>query len=199
MPIIMTYSSVYNNSFLGYNHYVAWFNYSKKQDSIGYRFKKMGIISKIFLAILIYLFAEIYVFIEVSSEIGFFNSVILLVFFGIIGYFITKKVKSLSFNNAMSDYMEGRSPSRNIVKSISYFISGVLFLVPGFITDLIAVLFLIPFLNIGLVYLIFRYIKNKFQTSYHSYYNDMGGNGSGVSGEGFTFISLPFKKHRNNK
>ncbi len=148
----------------------------------------MGVLSKMFFTVLIYIFVEIYVFVEVSAKIGFLPSVILLISFSIIGYIITKRIKSASFQNAIADYSNGSSPSKNLVKSAAFFISGLLFLVPGFITDFIAVLFLIPLLNYYLVYLIFRYFKNKFNGSF------MRGDGdNGFTSE--TFISLPFKKH----
>lgn len=150
----------------------------------------MGVLAKIFFTILIYLFVEIYVFVEVSIRMGFFPAAILLISFSIIGYMITKRIKSVSFQKAMADYSSGESPSKNLVKSASFFISGVLFLVPGFITDFIAVLFLIPFLNYYLVYIIFRYFKNKFAGSF-TYHNGAGD----FENKTFTFISLPFKKN----
>lgn len=150
----------------------------------------MGILAKIFFTILIYLFVEIYVFVEVSIRAGFFPAAVLLVSFSIIGYMITKRIKGASFQNAIMDYSNGKSPNKNLVKSASFFISGILFLVPGFITDFIAMLFLIPFLNYYLVYLIFKYFKNKFSGSF-AYQNG----GDDFEGKTFTFISLPFKKH----
>ncbi len=150
----------------------------------------MGVLAKIFFTILIYLFVEIYVFVEVSIRIGFFPAAILLISFSIIGYMITKRIKGVSFQKAMADYSKGESPSKNLVKTAGFFISGVLFLVPGFITDFIAILFLIPFLNFYLVYLILRYFKNKFAGSF-TYQND----GNDFENKTFTFISLPFKKN----
>ncbi|MDA8272247.1 MAG: FxsA family protein [Deltaproteobacteria bacterium] len=152
----------------------------------------MGVLAKIFFSILIYLFVEIYVFVEASILIGFFPAAILLISFSIIGYMITKRIKGISFQKAAADYANGESPSKNLVKTAGFFISGVLFLIPGFITDFIAILFLIPFLNYYLMYLIFRYFKNKFNGSYA--YQSQNGGGD-FNGGSFTFISLPFKKN----
>ncbi|MHB1693917.1 MAG: FxsA family protein, partial [bacterium] len=49
------------------------------------------------------------------------------------------------------------------------FIAEILFLIPGFLTDAIAILFLIPFLNYFLLFLIFKYIKKKFKGSFGHY------------------------------
>lgn len=81
-------------------------------------------------------------------------------------------------------------------------------MVPGFITDIIAVLFLIPFFNIYLVYLILKYFKKKFQGNFHSYYYSSGETGGGFGSsadkedfteEHFDFLSLPFKKHKDDE
>lgn len=131
----------------------------------------MGTISKIFFTLLVYLFIEIYVFVEVSLKIGFFSAALALLGFSIIGYMITKRIKSNTFKNALTDYTSGDSPSNNLLKTTSFFIAGIFFLMPGFVTDIIAVLFLIPYLNLFLIYLIFKYIKNKFKDSF-TYYNN---------------------------
>jgi Protein affecting phage T7 exclusion by the F plasmid len=101
----------------------------------------MGVLAKIFFSILIYLFVEIYVFVEASILIGFFPAAILLISFSIIGYMITKRIKGISFQKAAADYANGESPSKNLVKTAGFFIAGVLFLMPGFITDFIAITF----------------------------------------------------------
>ena len=113
----------------------------------------MNIFQKIILIFLAYVCAEIYVFIEVSIKIGFINSLLILLLFSIAGYVITKIVKGASFRAAMADFAEGKSPSRNLIKSATYFIAGVMFLMPGFISDFVAILFLVPFLNFFLLYI----------------------------------------------
>jgi UPF0716 protein FxsA len=152
----------------------------------------MGFLGKIFFAGLIYLFVEIYVFIEVSLRIGFLVSAFLLIALSITGYAIAKRIKGVSLQNAISDYSRGISPGRNLIKSAAFFISGVLFFIPGFVTDVIALLFLIPYLNYYLVYIIFKYFKNKLSGAF-SYRND-GGNADGFETRTFTSVSLPFKK-----
>ncbi|MHB1697714.1 MAG: FxsA family protein [bacterium] len=146
--------------------------------------------AKIFFLILIYIFVEIYVFIEVSLKIGFFYAAALLIAFSITGYIITKRIKGISFRNAIADYSEGKSPGKNLVKSAGFFVSGILFLIPGFITDFIAILFLVPFLNYYLVYIIFRYFKNKFNGSFRYQYQNQN-----QDQNTFTFMSFPLNKN----
>ena len=74
---------------------------------------------------------------------------------------ITKKIKYIAFQNIAFDYSAGKNISKNLIKSAAFFISGVLFFIPGFISDFLAVLFLIPFLNYYIIYLIFKYFIKK--------------------------------------
>ncbi len=123
----------------------------------------MGVFPKIFLALLVYLFIEIFVFVEVSFRIGFFYSALLLIVFSAAGYLITKRVKINASKNTLTDYVNGMPLSKSLLKIISYYIAGLFFLIPGFVTDGIAILFLIPYLNYLMLYGIFKYLKSQFK------------------------------------
>ncbi len=137
----------------------------------------MGFLGKIFFAVLLDIFLEIYVFIEIAERLGYLQTAGFLFFFSVAGYIITKRIKYISFQNAVADISKGKIINKNLIKSIAFFIAGILFFIPGFVTDFIAFLFLIPFLNYYLVYLIFKYLKNKFKTGAGYTYYYSGGYG----------------------
>ena len=131
----------------------------------------MGLFGKIFFAVVIDIFLEIYVFIKIADRLGYLVTFGFLIFFSVTGYIITKRIKYVAFQNAIEDFSAGKILNKNLIKSAAYFIAGILFFIPGFITDFIAVLFLIPFLNYYLLYLIFKYFKNKLKGNFTYYYN----------------------------
>ena len=133
----------------------------------------MGLFGKIFFAIVIDIFLEIYVFIEIAERLGYPATAGFLIFFSIAGYIITKRIKYIAFQNALYDFSVGKILNKNLIKSTAYFIAGILFFIPGFITDFIAILFLIPFLNYYMVYFIFKYFKNKLKGNFTYYYNNV--------------------------
>ncbi len=133
----------------------------------------MGLFGKIFFAIVIDIFLEIYVFIEIAERLGYPATAGFLIFFSIAGYIITKRIKYIAFQNALYDFSAGKILNKNLIKSTAYFIAGILFFIPGFITDFIAILFLIPFLNYYMVYFIFKYFKNKLKGNFTYYYNNV--------------------------
>ena len=140
----------------------------------------MGLFGKIFFAIVIDIFLEIYVFIEIAERFGYAETAGFLILFSIAGYVITKRIKYAAFQNALYDFSKGKILNKNLIKSTAYFIAGVLFFIPGFITDCIAVLFLIPFLNYFLIYLIFKYFKNKLKGNFTYYYTNARKNEDGI-------------------
>ncbi len=133
----------------------------------------MGLFGKIFFAIVIDIFLEIYVFIEIAERLGYPATAGFLIFFSIAGYIITKRIKYIAFQNTLYDFSAGKILNKNLIKSTAYFIAGILFFIPGFITDFIAILFLIPFLNYYMVYFIFKYFKNKLKGNFTYYYNNV--------------------------
>lgn len=151
----------------------------------------MGLFGKIFFAVIIYLFLEIYVFIEIAEKIGFLSASGLLIFFSIAGYIITKKIKYIAFQNAVADISNGKILNKNLIKSIAFFISGILFFIPGFISDFIALLFLIPFLNYYIIYFIFKYFKNRIKGNFYTYYDFNNATYEYKAGEESTCNKLP--------
>ena len=158
----------------------------------------MGLFGKIFFAAIIYLFLEIYVFVEIAERIGFLPASGLLIFFSIAGYILTKKIKYIAFQNAVTDINNGKVLNKNLIKSIAFFVSGILFFIPGFISDFIAVLFLIPFLNYFLIYLIFKYFKNKLKGNFYTYYNFNNTTYEYKTDEESTHNKLPELENKDN-
>ena len=76
----------------------------------------MGLFGKIFFAAIIYLFLEIYVFVEIAERIGFLPASGLLIFFSIAGYILTKKIKYIAFQNAVTDINNGKVLNKNLIK-----------------------------------------------------------------------------------
>ena len=89
---------------------------------------------------------ELIIFIEVGSYIGSFNVIISIIFTIFLGYNLIKsKIKNISFSmmsisNIQDMYQEYES-------SVYSFLAGVLLIVPGYLTDLIGLILLLPFLR----------------------------------------------------
>lgn len=96
------------------------------------------------LLFLIALFAvpylEFLVFVEVADEIGGFSALALTLFTAVMGIFIIRQEGVQVLQNLKSTVDRGESPVSELIHGFFLAIAGFFFLLPGFITDTIAVL-----------------------------------------------------------
>jgi len=87
---------------------------------------------------------ELIVVIQVGQEIGVLNTLGLLVLGGVIGLVVLTHEGSASWRRARQAMEEGREPTDGLLDGLMRMLAGLLFLAPGFISDAIAVVLLIP-------------------------------------------------------
>ncbi len=98
----------------------------------------------LFLLFIVLPIAELYVIIQVGSWIGVLPTLGLLLLDGILGAWLAKHQGRQAwerFNQAMA---EGRIPAREVADGAMVIFGGALLLSPGFITDVFALILLIP-------------------------------------------------------
>ena len=87
---------------------------------------------------------EIVVFVTVGGRIGLLNVVLLVVATGIIGATVASRQGSAVFRRAQVAMREGRFPGREIAHGAMVLVGGVLLITPGFITDGVGFLLMVP-------------------------------------------------------
>lgn len=96
------------------------------------------------LVFFIYLYVEISIFVAVANSIGVLLALIAIIATSIIGLSLVKSqgLKNLA---AMQQKMaNNENPTDEMVKNISLMIGGFLLLIPGFLTDILGALLLLP-------------------------------------------------------
>ena len=105
---------------------------------------------------------EIYLLIKVGGLIGALPTIGLVVLTAVIGAGLLRLQgfqTYMRFNQAM---MEGRVPAKEIMEGVALLLGGALLLTPGFLTDVIGFVCLIPLTRLALInYLVKR--LNPFQ------------------------------------
>lgn len=86
--------------------------------------------------------------ITVANSIGIFPTVLLMFFSVIMGIYLIRLAGVATVQRVIMDLQQGRMPGQTLLDGVCYFLAGVMLLVPGFCTDIIAVLLLIPFTRI---------------------------------------------------
>ena len=112
----------------------------------------------LFFIIIFLPFVEIYTLIVVGNYIGSFNAILLIILTGIIGLYLLRNQGIRSLINLRSNPKGFDPTADNILKTLFTPIGGFLMLIPGFITDFLGLLILLPLTRIFLIGLIFSYI-----------------------------------------
>lgn len=97
-----------------------------------------------FIAFFLYVYIEISLFIQVAHVLGVFMTLILVIFTSVIGLSL---VRNQGFKNLMlmqQKMAAGESPAAEMIKSVSLIMAGILLLLPGFFTDFLGLLLLLP-------------------------------------------------------
>ena len=88
---------------------------------------------------------EIAIFILVGKGIGVFNTLLLIILTSIIGITVAKKQGLQSVQNIQNSLSVGEPPGHAMIDTFLIFIGGILLVLPGFLTDLLGFLLVIPF------------------------------------------------------
>ena len=101
------------------------------------------------MAILVALFivvpiVELYVIIQIGSLIGVWPTIALLLADAILGSMLLRHQGRGAWRRFNTALNEGRFPGREVADGLLIAIGGTLLLTPGFVTDIVGLIFLIP-------------------------------------------------------
>ncbi|MCZ2737805.1 FxsA family protein [Bacillus safensis] len=116
---------------------------------------------KYFLLLLILFPAvEISLFLISSKIIGILPTMLLIVLTSALGAYFARKQGIEAFQKVQRDLQYGKMPGGAIVDGFCILIGGLLLLIPGFLSDLIGALLLIPVTRKGMKPLFERWLRN---------------------------------------
>ena len=88
---------------------------------------------------------EIFLFIKIGGQVGALNTVVLIFLTAVIGVYYAKLQGIQTLKSGMINLYQNKMPIYEIVSGASIAIAALLLIIPGFFTDLIGFLLLIPF------------------------------------------------------
>jgi UPF0716 protein FxsA len=89
-------------------------------------------------------FAELYVLIQVGHAIGVLDTLALLILVSVVGAWLAKR-EGLSVLRRMQAALDaGRVPGVELIDGFLILMAAALMLTPGFLTDIVAILLLLP-------------------------------------------------------
>ena len=102
---------------------------------------------------------EVFLMIKIGGKIGALNTVSLIFLTAFVGIYFAKIEGVKTMKSGLVNFYKNKTPIYEIISGASIAIAALLLIVPGFISDTIGLLLLIPYTRKILIYLFVK--KNK--------------------------------------
>ena len=113
----------------------------------------------VLLSIILIPILEIYLFIKIGSQIGAFNTILLIFVTAIIGVYYAKYEGLNTVRSGFTQIIKNQTPAYEIISGAAIAFAAILLILPGFATDFLGFLLIFPITR----KLIFGNISNKFK------------------------------------
>ncbi|WP_075630360.1 FxsA family protein [Glaesserella parasuis] len=99
----------------------------------------------LFLAgLFLYIYIEISLLVSVGSAIGVLPLILLMITISAVGLWLVKLRGIMTIVQIRQEIAQGKIPAQAVTSSIFFAIAGVLLIIPGFLSDILALLLLLP-------------------------------------------------------
>ncbi len=113
----------------------------------------------VLLAVILIPIVEIYLFIKIGAQIGAFNTILLILFTAIVGVYYAKYEGINTLKSGMTQIIKNQVPAQEILSGAAIALAAILLIIPGFATDIIGFLLIMPITR----KLIFGKMNKKFK------------------------------------
>ena len=113
----------------------------------------------VILSVILVPIIEIYLFIKIGSQIGAFNTILLIFFTAFIGIFYARYEGLNIFKSGFLQIIKKETPVYEIISGAAITFGALLLIIPGFATDMLGFLIIFPLTR----KLIFKKIITKFK------------------------------------
>ncbi len=115
--------------------------------------------NSVLLSIILIPIIEIYLFIKIGSQIGAFNTILLIFITAIIGVYYAKYEGLNTIRSGFLQIVKNKTPAYEIISGAAIAFAAILLIIPGFATDFLGFLLIFPITR----KLIFGNLSNKFK------------------------------------
>ena len=98
----------------------------------------------VLLAVILIPIVEIYLFIKIGSQIGAFSTIFLVFFTAVVGVYYAKYEGINTLRSGMMQIIKNQIPAHELISGAAIAFAAILLIIPGFATDVIGFLLIIP-------------------------------------------------------
>ncbi len=115
---------------------------------------------------------EIYLFIKIGSQIGAFNTVLLILTTAVAGVAYARYEGFNTLKSGLSQLVKNQIPVYEIISGATLAFAALLLILPGFATDIIGILLIIPFTRKAMLSKFINKSKKKYESENNKNYID---------------------------
>ena len=116
---------------------------------------------------------EISIFIQVGGFVGTFNTILIIFLTAAVGVYFVRQQGFRAFQKIAVELQNQKIPVQGMFDGLVILISGILLVTPGFLTDIIGFLGLIPQTRIFLLGIIKNLFLQRYSNAHKQYKKDM--------------------------
>ena len=124
----------------------------------------------VFLSIVLVPIVEIYLFIKIGAQIGAFNTILLIFVTAITGIIYARYEGLNTLRSAYTQIIKKETPAYEIISGAAIALAALLLIIPGFATDVIGFLIILPVTRKLILRKVSTKIKKK-QTDKNNFIN----------------------------
>ena len=102
---------------------------------------------------------EIYLFIQIGAQIGAFNTILIILLTAVIGIYFVRLQGLSTLKSGVSQLYKNQIPIYEMMSGAALAFAALLLIIPGFATDIIGFLLILPITR----NLIFKYLGRKYK------------------------------------
>lgn len=107
--------------------------------------------------------AELYLFMTIGSELGFAKTIAIIIITAILGAALTKSQGRRAMLKFQDATRQGRVPAREALDGLIILLAGAVLITPGFLTDTVGFLLLVPPVRAVVASYLGKRLKGKVQ------------------------------------
>ncbi len=116
---------------------------------------------------------EISIFIQVGGFVGTFNTILIIFLTAAVGVYFVRQQGFITFQKITVELQNQQIPVQGMFDGLVILISGILLVTPGFLTDIIGFLGLIPQTRIFLLGIIKNLFLQRYSNAHKQYKKDI--------------------------
>ena len=107
----------------------------------------------LFLIILFVPLVEIYLFIQIGGQIGAFNTILIILLTAVVGVYFVRLQGLSTLKSGVTQLYKNQIPVYEMISGAALALAALLLIVPGFATDIIGFLLILPITRLSLIHI----------------------------------------------